>query len=343
MSTDDKNKYEKINNILHKYVTAFLAMTLNWIYMTKEMKKKRLLKYFAILMIVAAVVLLFVIAYESNSSRTQSYKESEANLVKMIAARELEQYPPILTAQDYLTLESMSIYENEMTNLRPLEKLPNLKKIVFYINAGSKYDFRPLAKFEKLKTLEIRTENLVEGYSFLKFPMTRKEHWYGRIISFFKRLKPAMPGQMSFNLDRLGKLKQLDSLVIGGFILENVDALANLTNLESLTLENYPVLFANKYFTSIKYPEVPVDMSPLGNLTKLKNLKITNLISTDYSFLKKLPQLKELKLVGHQIGDMNDLAELTNLEYLDISGIKAEDVSVLKTLTGLKSLRMEGN
>ena len=231
-----------------------------------------------------------------------------------------------------------------MTNLRPLVKLPNLKKIVFYINAGSKYDFRPLAKFEQLKTLEIRTPNLAEGYSFLRFPMRKKVRWYGQIVSFFKRLKPARPGRKSFNLDRFGKLKQLESLTIHGFLLENVDALANLRNLESLTLENYPVLLTNRIFTTVKYPEEPVDMSPLGNLTKLKYLKIADIIATDYGFLKKLPRLKELELiVGKQIGDMNDLAGLTNLEYLDITGIEAEDISVLKKLTGLKSLKLRAS
>ena len=304
-------------------------------------KKKRLLKAIAAFVIAAAAFVFLFFAYEVNSFHTQSYKESEANLIKMIAARELGKFPSILIDEDYLTLESMSIYENEMTNLRPLAKLKNLKKIVFYINAGSEIDFRPLAKFDKLKTLEIRTPNFIEGYSFLKFPIIKKEHWYGQIFSFFKKLKPAKSGPRSFNPGKLRELKQLESLAIYGFVLDNIDALANLINLKSLTFDNYPVIsMSNKIFGEIKFPEEPVDMSPLANLTKLQYLNITNLIAGDYGFLKKLTQLKELEVINNQIGDMNDLAGLTNLEYLDLSDIKVEDVSVLKKLTGLKSLKL---
>ncbi|MEJ2646997.1 MAG: leucine-rich repeat domain-containing protein [Sedimentisphaerales bacterium] len=261
-------------------------------------KKKRLSKITGSCVLAAAAALLLVFAYEFNSSRTQSYKESEANLNK-IAARELDKFPGSLTNEDFLRLESVRVYENELTNIKPLAKLKNLHTISFYVAPNHDLDFRPLGKLEKLKTLRICNGggNVVNvslpGKVVVFFPIRKKRHWYVKVFSFFRRLEPAHSKTKSFDPGQLRELRQLESLTIQEFYLRNFEALAALTNLEYLGLDS----------TEIK------DINSLANLKNLRELDLSNTKVTDLNALKTLTGLKNLSLRDVSISD-DEIAEL---------------------------------
>jgi hypothetical protein len=66
--------------------------------------RRRLLKIAGLFIIAAAAFLLLFFAYEVNSTRTQSYKESDVNLNIIVGARELNKFPISLTNDDFQKL-----------------------------------------------------------------------------------------------------------------------------------------------------------------------------------------------------------------------------------------------
>ena len=105
--------------------------------------------------------------------------------------------------------------------------------------------------------------------------------------------------------------------------------LSGLTELESLTLQGVVVF----------------DMSPLGDLTNLKDLglRYTYGISR-IPDLPKLTGLVHLRLERNRITDISGIPSLTNLRHLEISGNTGlADVSPLTQLSNLEILRLDNN
>ena len=108
-------------------------------------------------------------------------------------------------------------------------------------------------------------------------------------------------------------------------LLSNIKMLEKFTNLENLTLEN------------ITFPKrnVPKWMKFLSKLGFIDLQKRTEL---DLSPLRKLHNLREIKISVTSITNLNQLTELTNLNTLTLFRTNISDLESIKKLTGLRFL-----
>lgn len=108
------------------------------------------------------------------------------------------------------------------------------------------------------------------------------------------------------DISPLAGMTKLTSLQLGGLVIADISVVANMPDLESLTL------FGGNKIT---------DISPLAGLSKLT----------------------ALTLRGNQISDITPLKGLTNLTYLDLQDNQVTDVSVIAGLTNMNRLFLDGN
>ena len=134
-------------------------------------------------------------------------------------------------------------------------------------------------------------------------------------LKYFKNLTYLGLGYAVLNADDpaepidirpLAGLTKLESLQLGGLVIDDLSIVANMPNLMSLTV------FGGKRLT---------DVSPLAGRTKLQ----------------------ALTLRGNLISDITPLSGLTNLIYLDLQDNRITDVSALAGLTGLQRLFLANN
>ena len=104
--------------------------------------------------------------------------------------------------------------------------------------------------------------------------------------------------------------------------VSNLSPLANLTELRNLTLDHTKVN----------------DLSPVATLTKLQTLNLTGTQVSDISPLVALTGLQNLKLEGTHIKDVSPLVALNRLETLWLDRTNISDISPLAGLTDLTDL-----
>ena len=133
----------------------------------------------------------------------------------------------------------------------------------------------------------------------------------------------------------------------GVYFLEDISALANLTNLTELNLSNNSIVdispLANLTNLTTLYLTTNhiEDISSLAGLTNLENLQVNGLFSPDLNYLTNLTNLHSLGLAHSRLDDISPLANLTNLKWLDISGNHfLDDISPLSGLINLRSLSL---
>ncbi len=125
----------------------------------------------------------------------------------------------------------------------------------------------------------------------------------------------------------LSNVFKLTSLKINESGIENVDALNELTNLQSLILEN-------NYITDI------------SGLTNLKNLTFLNLYKNRVSNIggiAYMPLLRDVRLDYNMVSDLTPLADLKYIERLYVYMNQVTDVSPIGNLISLKDLRIDFN
>ena len=85
------------------------------------------------------------------------------------------------------------------------------------------------------------------------------------------------------------------------------------------------------------------DISPLAELTELRELVLSGNEISDISPLAELTELRELGLSGNQISDISPLAELTELRELSLDFNRISDITPLAELTQLSELFLGAN
>lgn len=84
------------------------------------------------------------------------------------------------------------------------------------------------------------------------------------------------------------------------------------------------------------------DLSPLTELTELKNLTLTGNQITDISALSALKKLSFLHLGGNWVADLSPLAGLKELKTLYLDGNPVDDFTPLYGLKNLRTLSLQG-
>ena len=85
------------------------------------------------------------------------------------------------------------------------------------------------------------------------------------------------------------------------------------------------------------------DLSPLSNLTKLREINLNDQKVRDLSPLANLTNLEVLTLLFNDVEDLSSLANLTNLVTLNLAGNQVRDLSALVDLTDLDILDLDLN
>ena len=126
-------------------------------------------------------------------------------------------------------------------------------------------------------------------------------------------------------ISTLYKLKML--LLVQTWEIDDISALANLTNIEYLDIECNNVQ----------------DISPLVGLTKLKYLNILENPIGDCSCLCNLIHLEELFLGQTPISDLNFVSQMDSLSLLWAPASNISDLSPIADKTNLKSIHFGWN
>ncbi|WP_185152707.1 leucine-rich repeat domain-containing protein [Fulvivirga aurantia] len=129
----------------------------------------------------------------------------------------------------------------------------------------------------------------------------------------------------SLTLDQIKTITNTDTLDISDnkYVI-SIDALANLTDLKSLSLSN----------TSIK------DVAPLRNLTDLEHLDLSRTDIEDISMIKYCRALKSIDLSHTQVRDIEVLSNMHRLENLNLSHTEVDDLTPISELKNLQRLKL---
>lgn len=205
-------------------------------------------------------------------------------------------------------------------DIRGVEKLVNLESVTLFNTNGNIYDFTPLSKLKKLKTLRI------------SFSPPEERDPNEEFINM-----TCLDG--SFSL-----LTNLESVRINNTDLKDVSPIEQLVNLKSLDLsynkikslpENIGNLQELEAFGFI-YNKVE-DVTPLKSLTKLKGLVLSYNNVENIVPVKDLVNLTGFYGQGNKIKNILPLTNLVNLTYLELNQNQIENIP--QEITNLKKLQ----
>ena len=162
------------------------------------------------------------------------------------------------------------------------------------------------------------------------------------------------------DLRPLASLTQLSKLTLycskeDGAFLEDPTPISHLRNLTELTLNDCRLndLSFVKTLTSLTvlnvsnifgYSNAKIDdLSPLENLTNLRELFLRGSEIDSLSSFPDLPNLKILGLLHNQISDLAPLANSTRLKRLVLEGNQIGELGPLANLTELRALKLREN
>ena len=180
------------------------------------------------------------------------------------------------------------------------------------------------------------------------------EDWYGvetdasgRVATLYL-VENKLAGSIPSEFSRLSRLRRL---TLWGNQIEDISALAGLTNLTGLNISQNNITDISALAGLTNLIDVSVgdaniqDISPLAGLTNLTHLKVlaANLQDEDVWLLSGLTNLRRLALSHNRIGDISALAELTGLTGLTLWDNQIEDISALAGLTNLEELSLGKN
>ena len=108
------------------------------------------------------------------------------------------------------------------------------------------------------------------------------------------------------NLTPIRELMKLERLVVVFYNIQSLEPIHELTNIEILGLSNFTI--PNN------------DISPIGNLTKIEWLIISNSDIVDITVIKNLTNIAFLSLRDNRISDISPIFDLPKLETLLVEG-----------------------
>jgi Leucine-rich repeat (LRR) protein len=314
--------------------------------MSKESgSKRRLLRIFVACFFVVTASVLLVIAYETNSSRTQTYKESE-KIIDGLIAKQLNKDPNELTNEDFVKLETLTISGPYIVNLNPLAKLKNLRSLCFTELQSGRNQKTPqwLVKLKSVlglqppidyKYIPVNISNLKNNKNLEKLSFVMMSVSNFRDIAKLTNLRDIELVEVNItddnvseyayiNLKPLRKLRKLQRFHIGAMTVDNIRALSGLTNLNELGLS----------MTTIKDKSI----EPLHNLKNLEKLHFDCTQIDSIEPIKDLKKLEVLAITQTGISDITPLKNLTNLKNIALSGKEINDISILSNFKILEGI-----
>ena len=229
-----------------------------------------------------------------------------------------------LTEEDLKRVTRVSIYSKD---IRGIEKLINLASVT--ILGNNLYDYTPLSKLEKLKTVKIDSTsmNCIDGSFSLLTNLETLEIRETKLkdVSPIERLEnltslDLIQNQIEFLPENIGNLQKIENLVFVYNNIKNIEPLKPLINLKELFFH---------------YNRVE-DISPVKDLVNLTRLGAQGNQIKDISAVTDLVNLTYLGFDENQINEIP--AEITNLKKLQTFELTYNNISNLPELKGLDSL-----
>ena len=189
-------------------------------------------------------------------------------------------------------------------DIRGVEKLVNLESVTLFNTNGNIYDFTPLSKLKKLKTLRI------------SFSPPEERDPNEEFINM-----TCLDG--SFSL-----LTNLESVRINNTELKDVSPIGQLVNLKSLDLDKNQIEFL---------PE------NIGNLHGLEYLTFSYNKVQNIEAIKSLTNLERLGFTNNQVEDILPVKDMLKLIIINFSNNNILDITVVENFTKLESLVANNN
>jgi Leucine-rich repeat (LRR) protein/thiol-disulfide isomerase/thioredoxin len=198
-------------------------------------------------------------------------------------------------------LETLVLWENEVSDLSPLSGLANL--VYLDLDSNRVSDLTPLSSLQSIEILYLSYNPVQDVSPLSSLP---------KLSSLYLNADPQV------KLAQVAKLEQIEELSLGENGLIDISALATMTNLRLLAL----------------YGNGIVDISPLRNLNNLTYLDLAGNAIVDAAPLAALPTLAELYLSWNQVRDLSPLALLPQLKTLALAGNGVKDIGPMAALAG---------
>ena len=233
-------------------------------------------------------------------------------------------------------LQKLSLAENQLENLEPLEELGGLTELNLSGNAIR--TLRPLAKLTNLRSLNLDgnpLEDLSPLYGLRELGtlslrgITLGEDALRALSEQLPRCAILTDGSKDdrTNIWLSGQCfdTEVTELKLNGLGLRDLSCLSLCTQLRRLELCDNEIM----------------DLSPLMNLQKLEQLKIAGNQVSDLRPLMGLGTLYRLDAARNAVSDTSAVGSMSSLTELDLSDNPIQEFSGLKKLNNLQVLRLE--
>ncbi len=246
-----------------------------------------------------------------------------------------------------VNLEDLSLYGTNIDDFSLLAPCTKLKKIDVYAtkpNEGAELDYSKLSEIKSLEEIHAGLTNKMTSVAFMKdLPKIRSIQFLGEDITDLETLENSTIEKIRFwshskKIDgaKIGKAKTLKELTLDGlYVMTNIDALGNLTNLKEL------------YIKDIKdhnTPENAINTAMLENMKSLKKLVIEKVEINDLS--KTGENLEKISL--YRVNTNNDKPfDVTTivapqLRELEIKEMKVSNIaSIVKSFPKLERVTIQ--
>ncbi|AFV87037.1 hypothetical protein [Alteromonas mediterranea] len=220
---------------------------------------------------------------------------------------------------------SLSCWDFDLSSLSGIENFVNLSTLRLSYDSEIE-DFSALSKLKRLVSLSITQPGLssLDFLSELKalndLNITLDE--YAGDLSGLAELNNLQflaitLGSYDGDLSVIGTLGQLyDLRLADGYNVEKIDFLFNLTELKSLTLQNFPL--------------ISEELEKLASLEKLENLMLGSTPVTSLDWIVALQNLRSFDVCCQSGVDFSVLSQLPSLKWLYISNSGLTDISFLQ-------------
>lgn len=263
----------------------------------------------------------------------------------------------ITVVKNMKELEILEIESTKVEDISPLRELSHLKKILMYDTLVR--DISLLASLPVLEYVDVKKTNVEdvsafeqagkleifyhykENYDeemFRAIQLLMKDNGLSLVTDFYKISRIfawsetiILEGDQAKNIKTLACIKDWDFIkrviIEGNQLRASLEPLCYLKNLERLTVRKFD----------------GERLKAIENCINLKKICLKETSVNDISFLRKMEQVEELKLIDNPgISDINVVANMKNLKELNISGTQVTDISPLKGLSHLKMVWMYG-
>jgi len=210
------------------------------------------------------------------------------------------------------SLATLEITQTPINDLSPVAGLKNLRELM--LNEDPVSDIGPLSNLHQLTRLGLMDTRVSDLSPLRGLPL----EWL------------TLDGSNVVNLSPIAEMETLDHLDISGKQVADLARLKHLTNLRRINITD----------------QVPLDLSPLGDLPQVESLLILGGASpSDIAPLGKMQGLSELAIIGDflhisPVRNFATIEQLPNLSklYLNLVYIQMDDVIHIGRLQNLREL-----